>query len=185
MCFHASLGVAQLKPAVYHSSLPCVTSKLHHAWFGLFMTQSQEGHVCLRWALCNRTWTRIKKIYCSPSHTIAVLLSRISCQKVSQQVLGPTGLWGNLSGPGKQRYSLSVPCVLHSTTTEKTPFQSYLAIENLSLLAVFCLFFCSAWKLWDCRDLGRDDKNKREDKGNRVYKIWRTKSRAKKICILT
>lgn len=61
MCFHASLGVAQLKPAVYHSSLPCVTSKLHHAWFGLFMTQSQEGHVCLRWALCNKTWTRIEK----------------------------------------------------------------------------------------------------------------------------
>lgn len=139
MCFHASLGVAQLKPAVYHSSLPCVTSKLHHAWFGLFMTQSQEGHACLRWALCNKTWTHVKKntphlpillLFFFQGYHVRKFLSRFWVQ----QDCGEISLALDSSG-------IFYPCHVSFTQLQlKNSFENYLAIENLSLLAVFCLF---------------------------------------------
>lgn len=150
------------------------------------MTQSQEGHVCLRWALCNKTWTHIKKntahlpilsLFFFQGYHVRKFLSRFWVQQDC----------GEISLALESRGIVYLCHVSFTQLQLKNSFENYLAIENLSLLAVFCLFFCSAWKLWDCRDLGRDDKNKREDKGNRVYKIWRTKSRAekKKFCILT
>lgn len=84
--FHASLGVPQLKPAVYHSSLPCVTSKSQLAQFRLFMTQSQEGHTCLCWPLWNKTWTYIKLL-------LTFLLSPCSSFKDTMWVSFLTDLW--------------------------------------------------------------------------------------------
>lgn len=67
--------VSQVKPAVYHSSLPCVASKLHHAWLWLFMTQSQEGHMCLCWGSCYKIWTHIKNDH-SPPYTNTFFFSK-------------------------------------------------------------------------------------------------------------
>lgn len=57
MCVCVSLGVPQPKPAVYHRNIPRAISKFLHARFRLLMTESQEGHMVLCCALCNRTWT--------------------------------------------------------------------------------------------------------------------------------
>lgn len=116
VCFHASLGVSQLKPAVYHSSLPCVTSKLHHAWLGLFMTQSQEGHMCLCWGLCYKIWTRIKNDH-SPHHHYVLFSKDIMSESFSVGVLGPKGQWEYLSG--YQRQMSVQACVLHASKLGK------------------------------------------------------------------
>lgn len=103
-----------LKPAVYHSYLPCVTSKSSHARFRLFMTQSQEGHMCLCWALCHKTWTYITK-NTAHLHTVSVFFFQgYHVSTFSQRDLDLRGLQRNLSGPGQGRPSC-VPCVLHTS----------------------------------------------------------------------
>lgn len=84
-----------------------------------YLWQSQEGHMCLCWGLCNKIWTHIKNYY-SPPHTTTMFFffQGHHVRKFLSRGVGSKRTVGEISQDSRG-ICLPMPSVLHATKLRK------------------------------------------------------------------